>query len=116
MVGMILGIIDHAGIELVNDRYEILLGRMFNEIGAHAEGQNKDTLGICFIGNFDLSEPPPEQWNIGVKLAASLCDFLHISPAMIFGHHDFNPGKTCPGAKFNIHGFIQQVSEKLASQ
>ena len=103
----------HFGIELVGDYYEILLGRMMNEKGAHAEGENHDTLGICFVGDFDLSEPPPEQWNVGIKLAASLCTSLNISPSMIYGHNEFSE-KTCPGTMFNVHGFIRQVSERLA--
>ena len=106
----------HAGIELIGDHFEILIGRMMNEVGAHTAGHNKDSLGVCFVGNFDQSEPPPDQWNLGIRLVASLCDILHIRPDMIFGHTDFNPGKTCPGTKFNLHGFSRQVSERLANQ
>ncbi len=104
----------HAGLELVGDHYEIFTGRMMNEKGAHCEGQNYDSIGICFVGNFDISEPPPEQWNVGVKLVACLCDILSIPPSMIFGHNDFNPAKSCPGTKFFTYGFIKQVSEVLS--
>ncbi len=104
----------HYGIELVNDHYEILMGRMMNDAGAHTHGENYDSLGICFIGNFDFDEPHPEQWNLGIKLVTSLCDVLAISPDKIFGHRDFAP-KSCPGEKFNIYGFIKQVSERLAN-
>ena len=106
----------HFGSEIVGDHYEILVGRMMNEVGAHCEGQNKDTLSICFVGNFDLDEVPPEQWNQGIKLVASLCTIFKISPSMIYGHHEFNPNKTCPGLKFPVHGFIQQVAERIGSQ
>ncbi len=105
----------HFGIELVNDHYAILVGRMMTEQGAHTKGENEDSLGYCFVGNFDLSEPPPEQWNLGVRSVVSLCTVLSIRPAMIFGHHDFAPYKSCPGVKFNLYGFIQQVSERIAN-
>ncbi len=104
----------HTGIELVGNRYEILTGRMMNEVGAHTSGENYDSLGVCFVGNFDLNEPQSEQWNLGIRFVASLCDILHISPSMIYGHHYFNSHKSCPGIKFNMQGFIQQVSERMS--
>lgn len=106
----------HFVIEQINERQEIFVGRMMNEIGAHTKGQNHDTLGICFVGNYDIDEVPPEQWNMGIKFVTSLCVILKISPSMIYGHHEFNPNKTCPGTKFPVHGFIQQVAERLGTQ
>jgi hypothetical protein len=104
----------HFGIELVGNRYEILTGRMMNEIGAHCEGQNKDSLGVCFVGNFDNGEPNPEMWRLGVRFVASLCNVLNIEPDNIFGHHYFNSGKSCPGRMFNTFGFNEQVAEILS--
>jgi len=98
----------HFGIELINVRYEVLVGRMLNEMGAHTTGENGHSIGICFIGNFDLDEVSPEQWNLGVRLVSSLCQTLHISVDEIYGHRDFAP-KTCPGLKFNLEGFKTQV-------
>ena len=98
------------GLELIGDHYEILTGRMMNEMGAHCKGYNSNSLGICFVGNFDQSEPHPEMWNLGVRLVSSLCETLNIEPTKIYGHHDFNSGKSCPGSKFNLIGFREQVS------
>lgn len=103
----------HFGIELVGDTYEIMVGRMMNEVGAHTSGHNTGSIGICFVGNFDLSEVPPEQWNKGVKLVASLTKLFNIRVDNIYGHHYFEPSKTCPGKKFNIEGFKHQVGELL---
>lgn len=103
----------HAGIELVNDHYEILVGRMMNEQGAHTKGHNRDSLGICFIGNFDKDEVPLEQWNLGVRFIASLCDILNIDTGHVYGHRDFTNTKSCPGNKFNLIGFKTQVMETL---
>lgn len=105
----------HFGIELVGDRYEVLVGRMLNEVGAHTKGQNGDSIGICFIGNFDMSEVPPEQWRLGVRLVAGLCETVgnpRISADMIFGHCSFS-AKSCPGKKFNVAAFAEQVEDRL---
>ena len=99
----------HFGLEDVNDYYEILFGRMMNKIGAHARGHNHNSIGICFVGNYDLSEPPPEMWNKGIHLARWICDIFKISPDNIYGHHKYATYKTCPGVRFNVAGFRTQV-------
>ena len=58
-------------------------------------------------------EVPPEQWILGVRFVAGLCDTLGIDTAHIYGHHDFAEHKTCPGKKFNLIGFRTQVNELL---
>jgi N-acetylmuramoyl-L-alanine amidase len=85
---------------------------MLNEVGAHTQGQNSDSIGICFVGNFDVSEVPPEQWNLGVRLVAGLCETVGVYPDMIFGHNSF-AAKSCPGLKFNVDAFAEQVEDRL---
>lgn len=43
----------HFGIELIDDNYEILTGRMIGREGSHCPGFNRVGIGICIIGNFD---------------------------------------------------------------
>jgi len=99
----------HYGIELLRDDYEILIGRMANETGAHTKGYNKDSIGICFIGNFDLIVPPKEAWQLGLKLVRFLCKTYNINKTDIYGHRDFNSNKTCPGNLFDIDKFKKDV-------
>lgn len=99
----------HAGLELVNDHYEILLGRMLNEVGAHTAGHNNGTLGVCFVGNFDIAPPPQPQWQLGVRLVRSLCDIFRIAPERVYGHRDFTTGKTCPGLMFSVEKFRREL-------
>ncbi|KKM68985.1 hypothetical protein LCGC14_1455340 [marine sediment metagenome] len=103
------GIGYHFGIELVGDHYEILTGRMMNEQGAHTHDHNHNTLGICFIGNYDDSDVPPEMWQLGVKFVASLCQMLNIDNRYVLGHRDFTTIKSCPGEKFSVIGFRTDV-------
>ena len=102
----------HFGIELVGDSYEILMGRMPNEQGAHCRGHNEDSIGICFIGNYDLKPPPIEMVNKGVQLVAWLCKTYNLSSYNLFGHRDFSP-KTCPGKEFNLLDFQLGVNYYL---
>lgn len=104
----------HYGIEFVMDpgdshgSYEILIGRMPNEVGAHASGQNSQSIGVCFVGNFDTEPPPKEQWEMGLKLVRWLLREFAISSASVFGHRDF-ADKTCPGLMFNVEKFRREL-------
>ena len=100
------GIGYHFGIELVGNRYETLLGRLPTEIGAHCRGMNDASLGICFVGNFDIEEPPGEQLIIGRQLVRSLMKVFGISKEMVKGHREYS-SKTCPGIKFPLGEFIR---------
>jgi N-acetylmuramoyl-L-alanine amidase len=99
----------HAGIELVGDQYgpphyEILFGRMWDEPGAHTTGRNNDSLGLCFVGNFDLEEPPKDQWDLGLKLVRLWMKLYGIPKDEILGHRQC-AHKTCPGLKFDLERF-----------
>lgn len=104
----------HYGIELVRDQYEIFMGRMWNESGAHCKqaGMNHKSLGICFVGNFDHEEVPPEQLALGIRLVAALCKLHQIPVTNIAGHRDYS-AKTCPGMKFHMPDFRQGVIRVL---
>ena len=101
----------HLGVELVGERYEVLMGRMLNEQGAHCkqEGMNGRSLGICIIGNFDEAPPPEDQWFLTVCLVRALCDTCGISKNRIFGHSKFAPYKSCPGAYFDVSRLVSMI-------
>jgi hypothetical protein len=100
----------HFGIEQIAGHYEILAGRMPNMIGAHCEFQNSDSLGVCFVGNFDNAPPPEEQWRRGLALVRALMFVFNIPADKVFGHRQFNPAKSCPGRQFDLEKFRREVS------
>lgn len=104
----------HFGIELVGNAYEILTGRMMTEVGAHVRGHNSDTIGICFIGNFDEHEPSKAQWNKGIKLVASLCEVFSLNAYNVIGHYNFDSHKSCPGHMFEMTKFREEIAANLS--
>lgn len=91
-------------------------GRKIDEIGAHVEGYNATSVGVCMVGGAkevngkleDDTNFTPEQWNTLVQLLLKLREmFPH---AEIVGHHDLNPHKTCP--TFNVKAWINTLPVK----
>jgi N-acetylmuramoyl-L-alanine amidase len=97
----------HYGIEKVGDHYEILVGRLMTQIGAHTkqESMNAKSLGICLIGNFDDIEPPGEQFDLSLRLVKSLQFIIGIPTDKVYGHREFASYKTCPGKRFDLDKF-----------
>ncbi len=81
----------------------VLTGRHPDEVGAHAQGYNANSLGIVLVGRECYT---PTQWSALAALVGKLCDATGIprrfaTPGRltgVCGHRDL-PGvsKTCPG-------------------
>jgi hypothetical protein len=77
--------------------------------GAHCGGTpgnwaNIDAIGICLVGNFDLTRPTTQQMQSLSKLIRFLQKRYRISNSRIYGH-GATPGARitdCPGKKFQI--------------
>ncbi len=107
----------HFGVEYYADRfggeYEVLLGRMPHETGAHTLGENDRSWGICFVGNFDKAPVPTEQWDVGLRLVTGLLQMASLSTDDVYGHRDF-AGKSCPGKYFDVDLFRQDLKKMQA--
>lgn len=99
----------HFGIEKVGETYEVLLGRMFNEPGAHCHGANYNSLGIVLIGNFELGPVPPAQFAMAVRLCKALRATLGIPTSQMFGHREL-ASTLCPGKYFDMDLFRREVT------
>jgi N-acetylmuramoyl-L-alanine amidase len=87
------------------------LGRHEEIIGAHCEGHNADSLGICLIGKKEFSAAQMLSLR---ELVISLLKKYNLTEENVFGHYEFDTaiaqGKTCPnipGEK--IRSFIKEA-------
>jgi len=103
----------HAGVELVfsgNELcYEVLMGRMWDTPGAHVRGQNQDSLGLCFIGNFDNYKPSQAQLLAGAKIVSLWLLLFDLTIGDIHLHREYDPSKSCPGNLFSLKDFKSYI-------
>jgi N-acetylmuramoyl-L-alanine amidase len=87
---------------------EVETGRELNEVGAHVQGLNEQSLGICMVGGVDADNEPEnnfteEQFE---SLKTLLYQLLITFPdAEIKGHRNFAP-KACPS--FDVEEWWKQ--------
>ncbi len=84
-------------------------GRSIDVIGAHCEGRNATSIGVCMVGGIDHGGKAennftPEQWKALVYLLKVLKK--QFPDASIHGHRDFSP-KDCPS--FDVHDWLKTV-------
>lgn len=94
----------HYGIEIVDGDIMVYRGRPWWEKGAHcrAAGRNHDSIGVCVVGKFDDEPPSSEIYNATLKTLKILCAVFQIKPDRVYGHSEFELGKTCPGRKWDM--------------
>jgi N-acetylmuramoyl-L-alanine amidase len=78
-------------------------GRDIKKVGAHSFGQNKRSIGVCYIGGVDMNGSPGDTRTKAQKKAITLFMLVlkkDFPDAIIHGHNEFNKGKACPS--FNV--------------
>lgn len=82
-------------------------GRPDAEVGAHVQGENDDSLGVCMIGGRKEGQPVSDDFNFTIEQLNTLAKLtyelvLKYSPedsdklVDVCGHREFTRGKTCP--------------------
>lgn len=103
----------HAGAEIEKGRIVCLFGRPTTVPGAHIRGHNGDSLGFCFVGNFDVDVPSSELLRVAARRV--LAPWLHtygLGLDAIRAHSDYNFAKTCPGINFDmdlLRGYVWEA-------
>ena len=107
----------HLGTELVGDAYENILGRDWDDVGAHCPegGMNVVGLGWCIVGNYDLTPPSEALWKHIVGTARYLSRYLDIHATNFIGHGEAQKAygvqtKSCPGKFFNMDRLRAEIS------
>ena len=98
----------HYMIELVEYDYEIMIGRFEHENGAHCPGQNKQSIGICLVGNFEKLTVPQRQWEPAKSLVRQLLNNHSLKANDVYRHSDFK-NTACPGKNFDIEQFRAEL-------
>ena len=80
---------------------DIEAGRPLEQIGAHTQGQNTGSIGICYIGGITADGKPKDtltakQENALVNLIADLRKLY--GPLTLHGHNEYS-SKACPSFK-----------------
>lgn len=88
-------------------------GRDLRYAGAHVEGVNANSVGICVAGDGDLMPWTTEQKRAAVQIAAEMCRRYRLRWDAVLGHLEVNrlvsrglapkrTAKTCPGRLVNL--------------
>jgi N-acetylmuramoyl-L-alanine amidase len=90
---------------------KIYRGRPIESIGAHTNNHNKNSIGICFEGNFDTEEMTDEQIESGKWLIKEI--EKQYGKLDIKKHNDYS-ATACPGKNFPFYKFVscETVSNK----
>lgn len=80
----------------------IYRGRPENTVGAHCQGENYNSIGICFEGNFEKEEMGEKQIKSGHELVNFLLDKYNLSKEDVKKHNDFG-STVCPRKKLSIY-------------
>jgi N-acetylmuramoyl-L-alanine amidase len=101
----------HFGIELIGDYYEVLIGRELDEIGAHCPdmGMNRKGIGVCAVGNYDITAPPSLLLARTLRLVSSLQETWKIRTPNVLGHRETGAPKSCPGKLWDMAEFRKQL-------
>ena len=96
---------------------KIVEGRVETKQGAHAQGANAGSLGVCVVGNYETELPVPAQIDALVDVLAAWCTTHGLDSSKIYGHFDVPSGTTvtvCPGK--NMRNQLTTIRSKVQAR
>jgi N-acetyl-anhydromuramyl-L-alanine amidase AmpD len=83
-------------------------GRPETEVGAHVEGQNRGTIGICLLGGFGANADDPFERNFTAAQAAAakglIAEIKDRATIKKVSGHNYYAAKACPGFRVRAAG------------
>jgi hypothetical protein len=95
----------HAGVELVSDHLEAMLGRPEDQVAAACkeDHMNARALHLCIVGNFDLTPPSDTVLSFAARVVVKpWLERYGLGSESIIGHRDRAHYKSCPGFMFDL--------------
>lgn len=86
-------------------------GRPIDTVGAHVQGYNYNSIGVCAEGAYMTETMPETQRQAIIALVRELREIY--PQAKIVGHRDLMATK-CPGVKYPFQEIVQKVYKKEA--
>lgn len=89
-------------------------GRPKDALGAHCEGFNDHSVGVCVTGDFNQMDVIPAQIDSLVLLLADICDAFNIVPSRstILGHRE-KCDTDCPGN--NLYNALDGIVARVVT-
>ena len=91
---------------VIESEGEVVFGRSISKIGAHCRGHNRDSIGVCVVGNNTKTK---HQWSM--SQIASLQDLVFgiklVFPGITIKGHSDLANTLCPGV--NVQQLLQEV-------
>jgi N-acetylmuramoyl-L-alanine amidase len=105
----------NALIEEVSNQIMVYAGRPLTMNGAHTKGFNDKSIGVCWIGNFDSTEPSSDKYEVYAITTKKYIKVFNIPVQNVLGHREANkisglPFKSCPGFKVDMDKFRSLVN------
>lgn len=100
----------HWVVEMVDGKLVAVPGRPEWDDGAHCIPRNKDSIGICIVGNFQETVPTDELYMFVADLCRQIMSRHPIQE--IGGHRDYD-ATACPGKNFDVEKVKRLVKGEL---
>lgn len=105
----------HFGVERIGglQQLEILIGRPLDIKGAHAPKRNHDSIGVCFVGDYEHHKPSDRMISVAVRrLIVPMVKIFNIPVNHILPHNFVN-NTECPGKMFPMEFLKSVVKDRL---
>lgn len=98
---------------VINEDGVTYITNKLTTITYNVAGSNDNTVGVCFIGNFDTESISENQIYSGINICANIMNFLG-RKLVIDGHRNFpNATTSCPGKGFPLQRIIDGAYEYI---